>query len=621
MPAYATAPALFFVACLMLRELTELDWDDTTEVIPAAVTALVMPFTYSIANGLAFGFITYAVLKLFTGRATGGALDGVADRRRVPVQVHLHRRTLSDNRDRSKLRPDTTPHDTPHRLQLAHITKRYPAVVANSDVSLTVQPGETHAVLGENGAGKSTLMKIIYGSVKPDEGSVTFNGQPVNVRNPQEARALGISMVFQHFSLFDTLTVAENVWLGLDKSLALAEVTRRITAKAAEYGLDIDPARPVHTLSVGEMQRVEIIRALLTDPKLLILDEPTSVLTPQAVQKLFVVLKKLASEGCSILYISHKLHEIRELCTACTVLRGGKVTGVCNPQNESNESLSRLMIGAEPPPLQHRPVHAGAVALQVQGPDAGARRPVRRRPRRHLARRARRRGGGHRRRVGQRPEGTALRALGRGHARRAPHDRGVRPGGRRASGPRQRRALGLHFVPEERLGRGAVPTLGLAHNLLLTRSNAVGKGGWIRTGALQQQARGIIQRFNVKAGGPDAAARSLSGGNLQKFIVGREIDANPKIFIVSQPTWGVDVGAAALIRGEILALRDAGCAVLVVSEELDELFEISDRLHVIAKGRLSPSIDRAAATVPQIGEWMSGLWDKPQAAAKEVAHA
>jgi simple sugar transport system ATP-binding protein len=190
--------------------------------------------------------------------------------------------------------------------------------------------------------------------------------------------------------------------------------------------------------------------------------------------------------------------------------------------------------------------------------------------------------------------------------------------------PRRRRALGLHFVPEERLGRGAVPTLGLAQNMLLTRSNAVGKGGWIRTGALQQHASKIIQRFNVKAGGPNAAARSLSGGNLQKFIVGREIDANPKLFIVSQPTWGVDVGAAALIHAEILALRDAGCAVLVISEELDELFNISDRLHVIAKGRLSPSIDRAAATLPQIGEWMSGLWQGSQGAGKkttEAAHA
>ncbi len=194
-----------------------------------------------------------------------------------------------------------TGNETVPRLQLTGITKRYAAVVANRDVSLTVMPGETHAVLGENGAGKSTLMKIIYGSVKPDAGSVSFNGKPVHIRNPQAARALGISMVFQHFSLFDTITVAENVWLGLDKSFTLGQVTQSIVAKAAEYGLDIDPARPVHTLSVGEMQRVEIIRALLTNPQLLILDEPTSVLTPQAVEKLFVVLKRLAGEGCSIL--------------------------------------------------------------------------------------------------------------------------------------------------------------------------------------------------------------------------------------------------------------------------------------------------------------------------------
>ncbi|MFZ4780189.1 MAG: ATP-binding cassette domain-containing protein, partial [Terrimicrobiaceae bacterium] len=237
---------------------------------------------------------------------------------------------------------------TAPRLELSHITKRYPAVVANSDVSLLVQPGETHAVLGENGAGKSTLMKIIHGSVQPDAGEMRFNGQAVRVRNPQESRALGISMVFQHFSLFDTLTVAENVWLGLDKSMSLATVTEGIVAKAGAYGLDVDPKRPIFTLSVGEMQRVEIIRALLTNPQLLILDEPTSVLTPQAVVKLFAVLKRLAAEGCSILYISHKLHEIRELCDACTVLRGGKVVGNCDPRAESNASLSRMMIGAEP---------------------------------------------------------------------------------------------------------------------------------------------------------------------------------------------------------------------------------------------------------------------------------
>jgi general nucleoside transport system ATP-binding protein len=494
------------------------------------------------------------------------------------------------------------------RLALAHVTKRYPAVVANDDVSLAVQPGETHAVLGENGAGKSTLMKIIYGSVKPDEGSVQWNGEPVHIRNPQEARALGISMVFQHFSLFDTLTVAENVWLGLQKSLTLKQVTQSITAKAAEYGLDIDPARPVHTLSVGEMQRVEIIRALLTNPKLLILDEPTSVLTPQAVEKLFVVLKKLASEGCSILYISHKLHEIRELCSACTVLRGGKVTGECDPRQESNASLSRMMIGAEPPALEHHERKPGEVVLKVNdlhlpredqfGIDLdGISLQVRSGEVVGIAG------------VSGNGQQELLYALSGEDARAQPAAIEVFGKAVGRMGPARRRALGMHFVPEERLGRGAVPSLDLAHNLMLTRSEAIGKSGWIDVRKLQLQAQDILARFNVKAGGPRAEARSLSGGNLQKFIVGREIDAAPKLLIVSQPTWGVDVGASAQIRSELLALRDAGCAVLVVSEELEELFEICDRLHVIAKGRLSPSIARSDATVSLIGEWMSGMFD------------
>lgn len=496
----------------------------------------------------------------------------------------------------------------PARLQLEGITKRYPAVVANDKVSLKVSPGEIHAILGENGAGKSTLMKIIYGAVKPDEGSIVVDGKPVQIRNPQEARSLGIAMVFQHFSLFDTLTVAENVWLGLDKSIPLPKVIDSIQATARDYGLEVDPHRPVHTLSVGEMQRVEIIRALLTNPRVLILDEPTSVLTPQAVEMLFVVLRRLAAEGCSILYISHKLHEIRSLCTACTVLRGGVVTGECNPANETNASLSRMMIGSEPPELKRQAAHTGETVLRVQELSLKSQDPFGV-DLQNIALQVRAgevvgiagvSGNGQKELMyalsgeDTRAEVEAVQMLGKGMGR---------------MGPGRRREMGLHFVPEERLGRGAVPSMGLAHNLLLTRKTAVGKGGWIRMGALQAQARDIIRRFNVKAGGPNSAAQSLSGGNLQKFIVGREIDAKPRLLIISQPTWGVDVGAAAQIRGEILQLRDQGCAVLVVSEELDELFEICDRLHVVAKGRLSPSVERADATVQQIGEWMSGLWE------------
>ena len=495
-----------------------------------------------------------------------------------------------------------------YRLELRNITKQYPAVRANDDVSLHVLPGEIHAVLGENGAGKSTLMKIIFGAVKPDAGEIFFNDAPVQVRSPQEARALGISMVFQHFSLFDTLTAAENVWLGLDKKWTLPEVVERIQAVSSDYGLEVDPWRPVHTLSVGERQRVEIVRALLTNPQLLILDEPTSVLTPQAVEKLFVTLRQLAARGCSILYISHKLDEIRALCHRCTVLRGGKVTGEVDPRHETNASLSRLMIGSEPPQLKRVAPVLGATALVVKGLNLAKQDPF----------------GVNLQDICLQVQAGEIVGIagvsGNGQqalmAALSGEDPRTTPGmvtlfGQDVSrsSPRERRRLGLHSVPEERLGRGAVPIMSLAQNTLLTRTNAVGLGGWLRLQGTHGMASDLISRFKVKAGGSNAAAKSLSGGNLQKFIMGREIDASPKLLLVSQPTWGVDVGAAAQIRGELLKLRDAGCAVLVVSEELDELFEVSDRLMVMAQGRLSPSIDASQATVEQIGIWMSGLWE------------
>ncbi|MBS0341616.1 MAG: ABC transporter ATP-binding protein [Proteobacteria bacterium] len=504
------------------------------------------------------------------------------------------------------------------RLQLVNISKQYPAVKANDRVNLRVEAGQIHAVLGENGAGKSTMMKMIYGAVQPDEGEILWNGEPVKIASPAHARQLGISMVYQHFSLFDTLSASENIWLGLDRSVPLDQLKRQIAHVSRDYGLEVDLHRPVHTMSVGERQRVEILRALLAKPKLLILDEPTSVLTPRAVEKLFVTLRHLAREGCSILYISHKLDEIRALCGHCTVLRGGKVTGEVDPTAHTNASLSRLMIGAEPPVLRHAQAQTGSVVLSVDKlsvpkvDDFGT-------SLRNVTLEVR--------------AGEILGVAGvSGNGQQelmailSGEDLRGSPGSLKLfgndisdHGPRKRRREGLYFVPEERLGRGAVPSLSLAENTLLTRTSMVGRGGWIDPAEVAELARSLISRFNVRAAGPRASASSLSGGNLQKFLVGREIDAKPRLLIVSQPTWGVDVGAAAQIRAELLKLRDEGAAVLVVSEELDELFEVSDRLVVIAQGKVSPSIQTSKATIELIGEWMSGLWDRATVK-KEVEH-
>lgn len=494
------------------------------------------------------------------------------------------------------------------RLALRKITKHYPSVVANDCVDLVVRPGEIHAVLGENGAGKSTLMKIIYGVTRPDSGEMAWNGQPVDIANPAAARDLGIGMVFQHFSLFDTLTVTENIALGLPADTRLDELGERIIETTRQYGLELDPDRHVHTLSVGERQRVEIVRALLGKPQLLILDEPTSVLTPQAVQKLFDTLRQLAGEGCSILYISHKLDEIRDLCQRCTVLRNGQVTGVCDPRQETEASLSRMMIGSEPLVVSQHETAPGKVLLSVRGLALKKAHPFAT-PLRDVS--------------FDLCEGEILGIAGvsgngqqemlavlSGEDTRAARDSIIldgEPVGHRPAG--WRRSRGLGFVPEERLGRGAVPELSLTDNVLLSHQTAATlKQGFIRFGAIRALASSIISRFDVKAAGPGALAISLSGGNLQKYIIGREVMRQPRLLIVAQPTWGVDVGAAAQIRAELLALREAGCAVLVVSEELDELFEISDRLVVMSKGSMSPSIRTSDASPALIGQWMSGLW-------------
>ena len=496
------------------------------------------------------------------------------------------------------------------RLELRGIRKVYPAVVANDGIDLEVMPGEIHAVLGENGAGKSTLMKIIYGVTRQTEGEMFWEGEAVTPANPAHARTLGIGMVFQHFSLFETLTVVENVALALPESPDLEALSRRIVEVSERYGLPVDPRRLVHALSVGERQRVEIIRCLLQSPRLLIMDEPTSVLTPQAVRKLFETLRQLAAEGCSILYISHKLDEIQELCHKATVLRAGKVTGTCTPAQETPKSMARMMIGKDLPVPQHGAAAVdGEVRLRLAGLSHASDDPF----------------------------GTDLKDLhlevrsgeivgiagvsGNGQQELMYAISGEEPlaekfpvqildteAGRMRPG--RRRRLGMGFVPEERLGRGAVPRMSLAYNALLTahRHGRMLKQGLIDFKAVEAFSRECIDKYNVKCGGPSAEAKSLSGGNLQKYIMGREILQQPKLLVVAQPTWGVDVGAAAFIRQALIDLRTAGTAILVISEELDELFEICDRIAVIANGRLSPTKRTADTNVEEIGVWMSGMW-------------
>jgi ABC-type uncharacterized transport system ATPase subunit len=503
-------------------------------------------------------------------------------------------------------------------LELKGMRKVYQTVVANDHIDLCVLPGEIHAVLGENGAGKSTLMKMIYGVTQPTAGKLLWQGQDTNISSPAQARKLGIGMVFQHFSLFETLSVVENVALGLDNSPKLKQLALDIIEISNRYELPIDPYRAVHSLSVGEMQRVEIIRCLLQKPKLLIMDEPTSVLAPSAVRKLFETLRQLATEGCSILYISHKLDEIQALCHTATVIRSGKVVDKCIPANETPQSMARMMIGKDLTAYQHEASTPGDTLLQVKAMSCASKDPFGiHLDNIHLAVQAGEilgiagiSGNGQKELLyaisGEEPvnQNDAIQICG------------VNVG---KMNPRGRRHLGLCFVPEERLGRGAVPQMSLEDNALLTIIKpVVVEHGLIQSDKVSAYASACIQKFDVKCNGPLSEAQSLSGGNLQKFIVGREIMQEPKVIVLAQPTWGVDIGAALFIRQSLLELRNKGVAILVISEEIDELFEISDRIIVMANGKLSPAKLTQDTNIEEIGVWMSGLWpetDPPTASA------
>ncbi|SMQ72068.1 nucleoside ABC transporter ATP-binding protein [Devosia lucknowensis] len=503
----------------------------------------------------------------------------------------------------------------PNRLELSGITKQFPGVLANDNVSFVVKPGEIHALLGENGAGKSTLVKMIYGIMQPDAGEIRWNGVPVVVPNPKAARKLGIGMVFQHFSLFEALTVLENIALGMDAKIPSRELEARIRDIMQTYGLLLDPHRTVATLSVGERQRIEIVRALLLDPRLLIMDEPTSVLTPQEVDQLFTVLRKLAAEGCSILYISHKLHEIKALCDTATILRGGKLVDTCDPKQETSRSMAEKMIGAglkdivkpEARVFGVPKLHVNGLSMPAPGHFGTALDRV------CFSVRAGEIFGiaG----VAGNGQNELLLALdGELSSDAYAIKLGDVPAG--ALTPSERRKLGMCSVPEERNGHGAVSGFSLADNSILTARERPGMVnlGFINFGAARNYTGKVIADFAVKALGPSSTAGSLSGGNLQKYIMGREILQKPSVLVVSQPTWGVDAGAAAAIHQALVDLAAAGSAIVVISQDLDELRALSDTLAVINMGRLSDARPVKDFSVEEIGLLMGGVHGKEAAA-------
>ena len=507
------------------------------------------------------------------------------------------------------------------RLELTGITKQYPGVLANNNVNLKIMPGEIHALLGENGAGKSTLVKFIYGVQKADSGQIRWEGKHQEVSSPNVARKLGIGMVFQHFSLFDAMTVEENIAVGIVPELAKGDLANRITEISRQYGLPLDPKRYVHTLSVGERQRIEVVRCLLQSPRLLIMDEPTSVLTPQEVRELFKTLRSLSEEGISILYISHKLQEIIDLCHNATIMRMGEVVATCKPENETPRSMAEMMMGANliapERPGRHTP---GPVRLTVNSLSV----------------------------VSSNQHGVDLKDINFDvHAGEVLGVAGIAGNGQRElmdalsgevpvdaeecviiddhkvgrSGPTDRRNAGMGFVPEERLGHGAVPEMSLWENAFLSGAQSMSllDKGFIRTRESADYASNIVREFNVKTPGVENAANSLSGGNLQKFIFGREILQGPGVIVVLQPTWGVDAGSAAAIRQALIDLAGTGAAVLVISQDLEELFEVSDRIAVICEGVVSSPRAVSDITVDEIGLLMAGI-SEPSSSAREATY-
>ena len=497
-------------------------------------------------------------------------------------------------------------------IEMLHITKEFPGIKANDDITLQLRRGEVHALLGENGAGKSTLMSVLFGLYQPEQGTIRKNGKEVQIRNPNDANALGIGMVHQHFKLVECFTVLDNIILGVEPNklgfLQKAEARKKVVALSEKYGLRVDPDALVSDISVGMQQRVEILKMLYRDNEILIFDEPTAVLTPQEIDELMEIMRGFKKEGKSILFITHKLNEIMAVADRCTVLRKGKYVGVVDIAGTTKEELSRMMVGRDVQlEVEKAPAKPGEVILDVQDvtiPSATHKKNAVKDVTFQV-------------RAG---EIVCLAGIeGNGQTEFVYGLTGLEKvsGGRISfcgkdithASIRERSKDGMSHIPEDRHKHGLILDYTLENNMVLQRywQPEFQHHGFIRKDKVREYSDRLIGQYDVRSGqGSVTIARSMSGGNQQKAIIAREIDRDPKLLVAVQPTRGLDVGAIEYIHRQIVAQRDAGKAVLLVSLELDEVMNLSDRILVMYEGEVVGEFDPKTTTVQELGLYMAG---------------
>ncbi|MGI5928636.1 ABC transporter ATP-binding protein [Pseudoflavonifractor sp.] len=495
---------------------------------------------------------------------------------------------------------------------MLNITKKFPGIIANDNITLQLKKGEIHALLGENGAGKSTLMSVLFGLYQPEEGVIKKDGQVVSIKNPNDANDLGIGMVHQHFKLVEVFTVLDNIILGVEPTkgpfLKKDEARKKVMALSEKYGLKVDPDAMVEDITVGMQQRTEILKMLYRDNEILIFDEPTAVLTPQEIDELMEIMRGLRAEGKSILFITHKLNEIMAVADRCTVLRKGKYIGTVDVAHTTKEELSKMMVGRDVDFVVHKePAKPGEVVLDVKGLTVAS-KVHKNNAVKNVSFQAR---------AG---EIVCIAGIdGNGQSELVYGLTGLEPivsGTVTFKGQdithmpiRKRSTSGMSHIPEDRHKHGLVLDYSLENNMVLQRyfEPEFVQAGFMKRKAIRAYAERLIEEYDVRSGqGPITIARSMSGGNQQKAIVAREIDKNPDLLIAVQPTRGLDVGAIEHIHSQIVAQRDAGKAVLLVSLELDEVMALSDRILVMYEGEIVGELDPKTTTVEEMGLYMSG---------------